>query len=165
MKLTAQTDSGEFEITIEEVDGNLRAWIDERELDYKVTQPEPGVYLLRQGPRVFEVYVGRDQGASTVQVNGKEVNVSVFDKRKLRGSGSGAGSTDGVVEITTAMPGKVVRLMVSEGDRVGAGDGIVVVEAMKMQNELKSPKEGSVKEILVSEDDSVESGAILAVIE
>ena len=63
------------------------------------------------------------------------------------------------------MPGKVVRVLVQTGDRVEAGQGLMVVEAMKMQNEIKSPKSGVVERILVAEGQAVNSGEVLAWIE
>ena len=63
------------------------------------------------------------------------------------------------------MPGKIVRIMVSEKDEVKAGQGLLVMEAMKMQNEMKSPKDGNVRKILVAEGATVNAGDILAVIE
>jgi biotin carboxyl carrier protein len=63
------------------------------------------------------------------------------------------------------MPGKVVRLMVREGDEVEAGAGVAVVEAMKMQNEIKSPKKGTIGKILVSEGATVNAGDVLAIVE
>ena len=63
------------------------------------------------------------------------------------------------------MPGKVVRIIAEAGAAVQKGDGIIVVEAMKMQNEMKSPKDGVVKEIRVSEGSTVNAGEVLVVIE
>ena len=63
------------------------------------------------------------------------------------------------------MPGKVVRVLVAEGDAVQKGDGVIVVEAMKMQNEMKSPKDGVVSKIKIAEGDTVSAGDILVVIE
>ena len=63
------------------------------------------------------------------------------------------------------MPGKVVRILKAVGDEVAKGDGVIVVEAMKMQNEMKSPKDGVIKEIRVAESDTVGAGDILVVIE
>ena len=63
------------------------------------------------------------------------------------------------------MPGKIVRLLVTEKSEVEAGQGIVVVEAMKMQNEIKSPKKGVVQKILVAQGASVNAGDVLAIVE
>jgi biotin carboxyl carrier protein len=70
-----------------------------------------------------------------------------------------------MAEIKTAMPGKVVRVLVEVGAQVAKGDGIIVVEAMKMQNELRSPKDGTVKDIRGSEGATVNPGEVLAIIE
>ena len=73
--------------------------------------------------------------------------------------------TIGAVRVTTPMPGKVVRVLVSPGDRVALRQGLVVVEAMKMENELRSPKEGVVREVHVSEGMPVEAGRLLVVVD
>ncbi|MBA2621364.1 MAG: biotin/lipoyl-binding protein, partial [Acidobacteria bacterium] len=72
---------------------------------------------------------------------------------------------DGAAEIKTAMPGKVVRVLAVEGAEIKAGDGVLIVEAMKMQNEMKAPKDGIVKEIRVVEGATVNAGDVLAIIE
>ena len=63
------------------------------------------------------------------------------------------------------MPGKIVRVLVSQGDAVEAGAGVLVVEAMKMQNEIKSPKKGTIQKILVGEGAAVNAGDVLAIVE
>jgi biotin carboxyl carrier protein len=100
----------------------------------------------------------------TVTVNGFPLEVEIADPRQWKRSGAAAGS-QGRASINSPMPGKVVRILVQVGDEVEAGQGIVVVEAMKMQNELKSPQAGRVAEIRVAENDSVAAGAVLALIE
>ena len=86
--------------------------------------------------------------------------------RKARlGGGPGGANLKGPAKIDAIMPGKIVAVKVKVGDVVTEGQGIVVLEAMKMENELASPKEGKVTEVLVKEGQSVESGAILVVIE
>ena len=72
---------------------------------------------------------------------------------------------EGRQNVTAPMPGKVVRLLVADGDSVQAGQGIAVVEAMKMQNEMKAPRSGRVAALAVHEGDTVGAGAVLAVIE
>ncbi len=71
----------------------------------------------------------------------------------------------GKFRIAAPMPGRIVRVLAAAGDLVAAGQGIVVIEAMKMQNELKAPRDGRVTAIEVKEDDRVNAGAILATIE
>jgi biotin carboxyl carrier protein len=69
------------------------------------------------------------------------------------------------MKIVAPMPGKVVRVLAREGDEVEAGAGVAVVEAMKMQNEIKSPKKGSIQKILVREGAAVNAGDVLAIVE
>jgi len=81
------------------------------------------------------------------------------------GRGAGAAQAAGTQQVLAPMPGKVVKLLVRAGDEVKARQGLVVVEAMKMENELRSPKDGRVSEVLVAEGASVEAGRLLVVVE
>jgi len=76
-----------------------------------------------------------------------------------------AGGEAGPQRITAPMPGKIVRISVAEKEEVKAGQGVLVMEAMKMQNEMKSPKDGKVQKVLVAEGATVNAGDVLAVIE
>jgi biotin carboxyl carrier protein len=91
--------------------------------------------------------------------------VDVQDPRSLRTRRAAAGSEVGPQKLAAAMPGKIVRIMVKEKDEVKAGQPLIVMEAMKMQNEMKSPKDGKVQKILTSEGSTVNAGDTLAVIE
>ena len=75
------------------------------------------------------------------------------------------GGLEGPQKLLAPMPGKIVRVMVPAGKEVEAGQGVLVIEAMKMQNELKSPKKGIVKQLMVSEGTSVTAGEVLAIVE
>jgi len=90
---------------------------------------------------------------------------AVVDRRRHESGGAGAAAATGVQRVTAPMPGRVVRILVKAGDEVAVRQGLVVVEAMKMENELGSPKAGRVKEIAVAEGASVEAGRLLVVIE
>jgi biotin carboxyl carrier protein len=87
------------------------------------------------------------------------------DPRSLRSRRDGAADSQGVKKLLAPMPGKVVRLLVAEKDEVEAGQGIIVVEAMKMQNELKSPKKGVVRQVMAAAGAAVNAGDVLAIIE
>ena len=99
-----------------------------------------------------------------VWVNGRLLSMEVFDPRDLR-PGQGATSNHGRQEVAASMPGKVVRVLVALGDAVEEGQGLVVVEAMKMQNEMKSPKSGRVAEVRARPDATVGAGEVLVVVE
>jgi biotin carboxyl carrier protein len=81
------------------------------------------------------------------------------------GRGGGAAQAAGTQQVLAPMPGKVVKVLVRAGDEVKARQGLVVVEAMKMENELRSPKDGRVSDVLVAEGASVEAGRLLVVVE
>jgi biotin carboxyl carrier protein len=112
----------------------------------------------RKGNQV-RVYVG--QSVFEVELE-TELDSERRARRQLAGGGSGAA---GPQVIVAPMPGKVVRLLVKVGQPVKAGDGLVVIEAMKMENELRSARAGTVKEISVAEGAAVEGGARLCVVE
>jgi biotin carboxyl carrier protein len=119
-----------------------------------IIEVEPGVYSILVDGASYEARLSGDE----IAVNGYRIA-----RRQKRASGP-AGA-HGKASIVAPMPGKVVRLLVAPEQEVTAGQGIVVVEAMKMQNELKSPRDGRVTALNVKENDSVNAGAILAVIE
>ena len=105
------------------------------------------------------------QGArSEIWINGRLLSMEVFDPRDLR-PGQGVAANHGRQEIAASMPGKVIRVLVGPGDTVEEGQGLVVVEAMKMQNEMKSPKSGRVAEVRVRPDATVGAGEVLVVVE
>ncbi len=99
-----------------------------------------------------------------VIVNGQTFAVDVEDPRKFRGQGSAA-SGSGRQTIAAPMPGRVIRVLVEAGQDVEAGQGLIVVEAMKMQNEMKSPRAGKVLEVRTAEGAAVTAGDVLLVIE
>jgi biotin carboxyl carrier protein len=132
----------------------------------QVSEPEPGLFIVIINNRVYRCALEKlPNGSTEVIVNGKRIPVAVRDKKHLRGQpGAGAGES-GRVTLSSPMPGKVVRLLLNAGDEVAAHQGVLVVEAMKMQNEVQSPKAGKVAEIKVVEGQTVNAGEVLAVIE
>jgi biotin carboxyl carrier protein len=114
--------------------------------------------------RDVQVAPGPARGELLVNLSGRTVGVTVNGRRSGRGA-DGSGHAHGVQSVVAPMPGRVVRVMVGPGDEVAARQGIVVVEAMKMENELRSPKAGKVKEVTVAAGASVEAGRVLVVIE
>jgi biotin carboxyl carrier protein len=101
-----------------------------------------------------------------VMVRGQVNRIDVADERRLRlRAGSAAFSVEGKQVIAAPMPGKVVKVLVKVGDEVKEGQGLVVVEAMKMENELKSPKAGKVTELFAKEGSTVENNAKLVAVE
>jgi biotin carboxyl carrier protein len=121
---------------------------------------EPGVFSLLRDGVVYEARLDGD----TVTIAGQQYRVDKTDPRQYLRRESGA-LGPGRASIKAPMPGKIVRVLVSVGDSVEAGQGIAVIEAMKMQNEMKATSAGCVTSISVKDGDTVVAGAVLAVIE
>jgi biotin carboxyl carrier protein len=137
--------------------------IDPQRLE-SVREAEPGVYSVLLEGRSFEVRALRTPDGLAMHAGGRRFPVDVRDPRDAsRHSRAAVGS--GRQNISTPMPGKVVRLLVHEGDSVAAGQGLVVVEAMKMQNEMKASRAGRVATVPVKDGDTVAAGDILVVLE
>lgn len=103
-------------------------------------------------------------GAGEVSVDGHVFHIDVFDPRELRGRRSAADSS-GPQAIAAPMPGRVIRVLVEPGQEVAAGEGLIVVEAMKMQNEMKAPRAGRVTAVKTVAGATVSAGDVLLVIE
>jgi len=115
--------------------------------------------------RSYQVDIHTEKDAHEVLIEGEYFEFELFDERKALLKKSAAMGVEGVQEIKSSMPGKIVKVLVAEGDEVEQGQGLVVVEAMKMENEIKSPKAGFVKKVGVVEEETVEAGALLVVVE
>ena len=146
--------------------GPMECWVDGRAVSVDVRLLEPGVMSLlvtypdKEG-RQYRCVLDGDG----VVIGGRRYGFEVDDPRSLQGRrGVGAG-TEGPRPVKAPMPGRVVRLLVEVGDEVAEGQGMVVIEAMKMQNELKSPKAGRVVRVGMAVGDTVGSGEVLVVVE
>ncbi len=129
-----------------------------------IEEVEPGLYSILRDGHSYQVRVGKVREAFQVEVDGRAATVTLRDPRALTSRGArGAGS--GRQSIAAPMPGKIVRVLVEKGDVVEAGQGLVVVEAMKMQNEMKAPRAGTVVEVKALAGATVTSGDVLIVIE
>jgi biotin carboxyl carrier protein len=122
---------------------------------------EPGSRAVVIDGRVYRVTRG---ARGEALVNGVAIPAEVFDPRELRVRPAEMAS-GGRSEISSPMPGKVIRVLVSQGDSVEAGQGLVVVEAMKMQNEMKSPKAGRVAAVRAQPGAAVLAGETLIIVE
>ncbi|MBM4263168.1 MAG: biotin/lipoyl-binding protein [Deltaproteobacteria bacterium] len=122
-------------------------------------------YSLIVDNRSFEIEVDNSEDEYRVLVDGRVYHINLLDERRVRvGEASGA-ALQGRQKVSVPMPGKIIALLVAEGDAVEKGQGLVIVEAMKMENEVHSPIAGEVKEIKVKPGDTVEGGAVLVIVE
>ncbi len=167
MKLFAEHDGEKSEIELKTDGLQVFAEIDGRQYTLEAREVEPNTYLFNAAGKVYECYVAPQNAAGVTRVRqgAKSFDFQLSDPKRLRGAGNLDAAADGIAKITTQMPGKVVRVLVEPGAEVQTGDGIIVVEAMKMQNEMKAPKDGIVKEIYFIVGATVNAGDVLAVIE
>jgi biotin carboxyl carrier protein len=113
----------------------------------------------------ISVVPGSSQGEQLAYLKGRTLAIAVNARRTGRGAADAGGAAHGEQRVAAPMPGRVVRVLVAAGDEVDARQPVVVVEAMKMENELRSPKAGRVKEVAVAAGTSVEAGRVLVVID
>ena len=140
--------------------------VDDQLIEVDAALTSRDVMSVLVGGDAYEVKRERSlQGELHLVIGGARYAVDVQDPRSLRTRRSAGGAEAGPQKITAPMPGKIVRVIVAVGDEVEVGQGVIVMEAMKMQNELKSPKDGKVQKVLTSEGSTVNPGDTLAVIE
>lgn len=124
----------------------------------------PNTYSIIVNGRAFEAIVTPAAEGVLVRCNGREFHATVADPRAWRGGRGAVFGAEGKKQVTAPMPGKVVRVLVKPGDKVEDGQGLVVVEAMKMQNEIRAPKAGTIEGVFVVEGQAVAAGEALATI-
>ena len=165
MKFTANVDGERVEIEVSESGtATMEAAVAGCKYAFAVAPVEPGVYWFNWNNRSIEIAVTPDGDHYAVSIGHRRIFVEIVEPRTALRKAAQQGKA-GIVELRAPMPGKVVRVLVSEGAAVQAHQGILIVEAMKMQNEIKSPKKGTVKRLAVNEGMAVNSGDLLASVE
>jgi biotin carboxyl carrier protein len=150
---------------------NWQCRVNGREIAVDSAQPERDVLSLLIGGQSYEIERERiadgrvENGDVNMVLRGRRYVAEVRDPRALRSRKRAAGLGAGPRRILAPMPGKIIRILVSEGATVEAGDSLMVIEAMKMQNEIKAPKAGVLQKLLAVEGVAVNSGDVLAVVE
>jgi len=150
-----------------ERDGDAqRVLLDGQLIAADVVQVAPNTISILLAGQAYEIHVTPSwDGTLKIQSGPDEFTAEIKDPRAWRGRQQGALEAEGRQRILAPMPGKVIRLLVKAGDEVESGQGLIVVEAMKMQNEIRSPKKGKVERLLVQEGQTVDTGEILAWVE
>lgn len=151
MKLKAIIGEHEEELELELAGERVSARIGVRSYELEARETEPGCYLFFLGNKVREIRV--------------DDSIEIVDPRRLRSGQNSGGHHHGVAQVVAQMPGKVVKVQVEAGATVEKGVGVVVVEAMKMQNEMKSPRAGVVVSVNVQPGDTVNAGDVLFVLD
>ena len=165
MKLILQREGGQQTIEIAAAAPVYRFRLDDApERTANVETPEPSVYSVELDGRIYDARVEQTPaGTLLVVIDGYRFEIDVRDPRRWsRKDAARAG--EGVQTVAAPMPGKVVRVLVAQGDEVKAGQGLLVVEAMKMQNEMKAARPGRILTITAKEGATVMAGEVLATI-
>lgn len=154
-----------YRVELTPVGERWKCLLDGRELPLDVVYGQNGVLSLLVGGKSFEVKQEIVGAETNVIVGHERFIASVRDPRSFRSRSRAGANEQGVMKIKAPMPGKVVRVLAGVGTPVEAGQSVLVIEAMKMQNELKAPKSGVVKKINVAEGATVDAGQALAEVE
>jgi len=147
-----------------EKDGfSYKVSLDGQPVDADVILAAPNAVSVILNGSAFEIHIAPSlDGTYKLQTGPHEFQADVCDSRSWRGKKHGGLEAEGRQHIVAPMPGKVIRLLVHVGDTVAAGQGLLVVEAMKMQNEIRSPKKGKVERLQATEGQAVNAGDVLA---
>jgi len=145
-------------------DKTLQITIDDQTSELNVVKAGPHQYSVMKDGESFDLGFFRQDHSWVAFLNGEELHFTLKDEKAVRREMAGQGLGQSSGKIVSPMPGKVVDIKVKIGDSVKVGQGLVIVEAMKMQNEFKTDIAGVVKQVFVSIGDSVESGAVMAVV-
>lgn len=146
----------------------VRCHVDGRVLEADAFEVAPHVYSVLIAGESFEVRVEPrgEAGAAglRVTVGDRELSVEVQDPRQWRRHRGAAAEAEGRQQVLAPMPGKIIRVLVNAGESIELKQGLMVVEAMKMQNEIRSPRSGTVERLMVIEGQTVNTGEVLAII-
>lgn len=155
--------------TVELDEGNgtglIRVKVDEREYLIDATSPSPGLYSLVVHGKVYSALVWQRRSRREVQIGHWSTSVEVAPAQTQRPSAKPAAALGGRQEIAAPMSGRVIQVLVQPGQTVQEGESLVIIEAMKMETEIRAIARGQVKDLQVSVDTAVEAGQLLLVIE
>jgi biotin carboxyl carrier protein len=166
--LTVSVGQLTYQIDITEEDGMTRVVLDGVQVDAELFPADPsGLIRLRVGKRILPLLAARSESGWTLALEGSTVDVSVVDERSARLASFGGARSRAAhhATITAPMPGLVVQVNAEPGQEVSAGQSLVVLQAMKMENELASPAAGTVKAVLVQPGQAVNQGQLLLELE
>jgi biotin carboxyl carrier protein len=166
MNYIATIGEQEVKVSVEEVGiACYKVTIDGTEHLVDAHRLQESLWSVLNGMRAFEVDVQNREDAFEVLIGGDCYKFSMVNEQQKALARAGRKGSAGMALVTSPMPGKVVKLLVEKGEEVQADQGVIVIEAMKMENELKSAVAGTVKEIFVKDGEVVESGAKLLLVE
>ncbi len=154
-----------LDLDLDQAPARWRCLVDGREVQIDAVLVQPDVLSVLIDGKAYQIRRERLATDLRIWVGDQPYTAEVSDPRSLRSRKARADRGKGPRPLVAPMPGKVVRFLVGENSPVEAGQGVVVVEAMKMQNEIRSPKKGTVRKLAVAEGAAVNAGDVLAIVE
>jgi biotin carboxyl carrier protein len=158
-------DGKNYRLALERAGAGWRCRLDGREVPVDAVLARRDVLSLLIEGKAYEIKRERTATDLHLWVGGVRYAAELRDPRSLRSRKGEAGDDTGPRKLIAPMPGKVIRILLQERAKVEAGQGIVVMEAMKMQNEIKSPRKGTIQKLLAAEGANVNAGDVLAIVE
>jgi biotin carboxyl carrier protein len=158
-------DGERYRLELNRTDAGWQCRLNGLELNLNAVLVQPNLLSVLIDGKAYEVHRDYAGTGSHLYVGARRYAAELYDARSFLGRKQGARLESGARKVIAPMPGKVVRILASEKTEVQAGQGIVVVEAMKMQNEIKSPKNGTLQKLAVGEGAAVNAGDVLAIVE
>ena len=157
----------EYKIEVKQLDNNkFEVELDKRKIEVDLIHSEHSLYSLIIEGRSYEVNLDGNNGNCSIHINGMHYHINVInEKKKAKIRKTTLDDVEGKQEIKSSMPGKVIKILVKGGEDGGEGQGLIVLEAMKMENEISSPKKGKITSIEVKEGETVEGDVKLLTIE
>jgi acetyl/propionyl-CoA carboxylase alpha subunit len=166
MKYVAIVNGKQRAVEIARIDGGYRLTIDGKSFTVDSFRPGPQSISLLMDGQVYEVGLEKNGHRFSVYFYDDTIELELFDARKFQASNTARSTaSSGPTRIQAPMPGKIVKVVVKEQSTVKEGDSLLIMEAMKMQNELKAPKSGTVSKIHVREGEPVSISQVLLVLE
>ena len=159
MNVSFWLDGKEFRLNLTQTKGNdIRVSLGKKTYEVSVEFIGTDEILLNVDGKIYDVIVNANTTSYTVYVNGRCLQIEKKSVHQILGPQTGK---QRMVKVQTSMPGRIVKVLMEEGEEVEAGQAVMILEAMKMQNEIKSPQSGRISKIMPQAGDSVETGAIL----
>ena len=159
MNVSFWLDGKEFRLNLTQTKGNdIRVSLGKKTYEVSVEFIGTDEILLNVDGKIYDVIVNANTTSYTVYVNGRCLQIEKKSVRQILGPKTGKQQ---MVKVQTSMPGRIVKVLMEEGEEVEAGQAVMILEAMKMQNEIKSPQSGRISKIKPQAGDSVETGALL----
>jgi len=158
----------EYTVTIDSATHPLKVLIDGQPVEtFYSTRADNSQIQLLMNNRSYDVEVAKQNGNYSVFIYGREFSLYAEDERlaKIREVAGMDSAGDSHKELIAPMPGLITKLLKQPGDMVAKGESIIIVEAMKMENEIKAVNDGTIKEIKVSEGQSIDKNAVMVIFE